>query len=69
MTFRIFEGEWPSLPGRTIVSASESLFPADASRELFGGSISMGTAMAAAGGDDPGSFIVSIVGFFSTAAS
>jgi hypothetical protein len=47
--FRILEGEWPSFPGRTIVSASESLFTPASSG---GGSKSIATSCKSAGGDD-----------------
>jgi hypothetical protein len=60
--FRILEGEWPSFPGKTIVSASESLFTAASSRDSSGGAFGRSRSIAAscvgAGGDDLKSFCV-----------
>ena len=69
MDFRIFEGEWPSFPGRTMVSASESLFPVPWSGELFGGSTSIASTVdTIGGGDDRMPFGDPVDALFTTAA-
>ena len=49
---RTFEGEKPSLPGRTMVSASESLLSLLSSRTAFCRSVSIVTSWRRTGGDD-----------------
>jgi hypothetical protein len=67
--FRIFEGEWPSFPDNTMVSASESLFTPGSSGDALEGSRSITTSFAIAGGDDPMPFGVLAAVFFTPSAS
>ena len=52
INFLIFDGECPSFPGKTIVSASESLFPPEYAIGTFCRSVTIVTSFNIVGGDD-----------------
>jgi hypothetical protein len=69
MDFRIFEGECPSFPGRTMVSASESLFSPLSSREPFLGAAPIVMSGRKNGGEDVSPFGVPVAALLTAGGS